>query len=92
MNEGDHKLRRNIKQSQGIKMAWSCYYSDGSENTSVTKKADIGEETQMKSGLNKSGCYGDYKSLTFIIFEHLEIDGTYPVISFKGRKKLTRRF
>lgn len=56
----------------------------------MTEKADIGEETQMKSGLNKSGPYGDYKRLTFIIFEHQEIDETYPVISFKGRKKLTK--
>lgn len=51
-------------------MVWSCYYWSG--NTSLTEKADIGEETQMKSAINKSECYGDCKSLTFIIFEHPE--------------------
>lgn len=68
-------------------MAWSCYYSDGSGNTSVTKKADIGEETQMKSSLNKSERYGDYKSLTFIIFEHLENRWDLYCDFFQGREE-----
>lgn len=52
-------------------MVQACYHSDWSGNISVAKKADIGEETQTKSGPDKSECHDDYRRLTFITFEDL---------------------
>lgn len=52
-------------------MVRACDHSDRSGNISVAKKADSGEETQTKSGPNKSECHDDYRRLTFITFEDL---------------------
>lgn len=66
-------------------MAQSCYYSDCSGHTSLGKKADTGEETQMMSGLNKSEFNGDGKSLTFTLCEHLENQWDLSCDFFQGQ-------